>query len=65
MIKGIEGNDYFRIAVHGKHEDELALEAIHPELREKNKICYTENVKESNFVLSDLTELTLLTGGRR
>ena len=29
MIKGIEGNDYFRIAVHGKHEDELAkLEAF-------------------------------------
>lgn len=23
MIKGIEGNDYFRIAVHGKHEEEL------------------------------------------
>ena len=23
MIKGIEGNNYFRIAVHGKHEDEL------------------------------------------
>ena len=29
MIKGIEGNDYFRIAVHGKHEDERAkLEAF-------------------------------------
>lgn len=24
MIKGIEGNNYFRIAVHGKHEEELA-----------------------------------------
>ena len=23
MIKGIQGNDYFRIAVHGKHEDQL------------------------------------------
>ena len=23
MIKGIQGNDYFRIAVHGKHEDRL------------------------------------------
>ncbi len=29
MIKGIQGNDYFRIAVHGKHEDELKkLEAF-------------------------------------
>ena len=29
MIKGIQGNDYFRIAVHGKHEDELEkLEAF-------------------------------------
>lgn len=23
MIKGVQGKDYFRIAVHGKHEDEL------------------------------------------
>ena len=23
MITGIQGNDYFRIAVHGKHEDQL------------------------------------------
>ena len=23
MIKGIQGNDYFRIAVHGKQEDQL------------------------------------------
>ena len=22
-IKGVQGKDYFRIAVHGKHEDEL------------------------------------------
>ena len=23
MIKGVQGKDYFRIAVHGKHEEEL------------------------------------------
>ncbi len=51
MIKGVQGKDYFRIAVHGKHEDELAkVRRIHPELRERIKYCYTpRTVKQSNF----------------
>lgn len=40
MIKGIQGNDYFRIAVHGKHEDQLEeLERTITDCMENN-ICY-------------------------
>ena len=42
MIKGVQGKDYFRIAVHGKHEDELQrLEEFLYSGQKKNKLLLT------------------------
>ena len=45
MIKGVQGKDYFRIAVHGKHEDKLQrLEEFLYSLRLiacRTQVCYT------------------------
>ena len=39
MIKGIEGNNYFRIAVHGKHQEYLEKKLKNLSTQ-KNRIVY-------------------------
>ena len=52
MIKGVQGKDYFRIAVHGKHEDELDVYKRQVESRMNPQMQYGGDViQRANYAL--------------
>ena len=72
MIKGVQGKDYFRIAVHGKHEEELVKTFVLEKRIYWDK-CSCHGMNNNIIFKADCMQNTsllycayeIITGGRR